>query len=171
MGIASSPLGCGRREQSWLEISPEPVHAVPVLAVLCGSICREPSAGGGVTGYGLGRGAGLKALLSPVNGDQTCQHPRVPSQKVGASQRFAKVLICTCLGIAQCFKKKKLKKKPCFCVSLDKIQSSAWSLESLAVPNVRCLSSGEGAHRHPQTGRPVGFGYQLLSARCCVSGP
>jgi len=39
------------------------------------------------------------------------------------------------------------------------------------VPNESCLSSGEGARRHPQTGCPVGFGHQLLSARCCISGP
>lgn len=66
----------------------------------------EPLAGGvgKAERLQLGQGWGLKALLSLGNWDQTCQHPRFPSQKVGARQRFAKVLIYTCLSIAQCVK-------------------------------------------------------------------
>ena len=117
---------------------------------------------------GLQLGQGLKALPSLVNWEQTCQHPRFPSQKFGARQRFAKVLICTCLGTAQFFPILKANKQTCFCVILDKIQSPAWSAKSSAVPNVSCLSSSEGARGRPQTGCPVGFGRAEFRIR---SGP
>lgn len=138
MGTAASPLGCAGREQLCLDISPEPVHAVPVFGISVQQHRQRALGGRQGERRQLRQGRRVKSIAKPRKLGPNMSAPSVSIPESQLKPVFCRSLDLYMLGYCSMLSKKK-KNKSVSVSSWTKFRAQlghprAWQCLMSAVP-------------------------------------